>query len=175
MMMHGTMNVKMVQRIRPITLTRENWSIRRKTHSSATSSNTNLTSTSLGSNPKLPAERSKTLNSKEKNFTHIYEALVGISQKTQSASIMKTNLWKLCRRKIAVCCESGTEDVSWYSCTQLPLYLTQIVAVCLESSSGQTMKSIKIVDFIHKNNGEEIYDSKGCGNVKAFRWLCANL
>jgi len=29
---------------------------------------------------------------------------------------MKTNLWKVGRRKFAVCCESGAEDVSSYSC-----------------------------------------------------------
>jgi len=39
----------------------------------------------------------------------------------------------------------------------------------MSPTNGQTMKSIKIVDFIHKNNGEEIYDLKGCGDVKAFR------
>jgi hypothetical protein len=39
----------------------------------------------------------------------------------------------------------------------------------MSHTSGQTMKSIKIVVFIHKNNGEEIYDLKGCEDVKAFR------
>jgi len=39
----------------------------------------------------------------------------------------------------------------------------------MSPTSGQTMKPIKTVNFIHKNNGTETYDLKGEGDVKAFR------
>jgi hypothetical protein len=155
-----------VRNIRPITLTGENWSTRKKNSFQCHFVHHECHNHKPGIEP--DPLRWEAGDFKTKITLLIYEALVGISQKTQYISIMTTNLWKLCRRNIAVCCDSGTEDVSSCSCTwrytQLPdEYLQCVWKAEWAPTSGKTMKSIKILVFIHKNNGEKIYDLKGVG------------